>query len=223
MWDAGCPLYQSCSTPHSHSISPILSNVPHCINPHAPPSLVTCRTGCGALPSPTQTVPRTCSPQAVPMVTAAASCGTQIMWQSAGSLCLRTWPRGTSSALATEKVRNTKLYNSTVPWLYMQRICIGLWRIELRSVRLYTYKYLNILIYAAVQLCTMEGLSKVLLARCHNSIMFLLYMMEARAASLSPSPPQASSVVAVSVVQEWLACSTDVRPVTQPMPHSLSF
>ena len=63
-----------------------------------------CRTGCGALPSPTQMVPRSCSPQAVPVVTAAASRGTQTMGQSAGSLCLRIWPRGTSSALATDKV-----------------------------------------------------------------------------------------------------------------------
>ena len=70
-----------------------------------PLSLSPYRTGCGALPSPTQTVPRTCSPQAVPVVTAAASRGTQTMRQSVGSLCLRIWPRGTSSALATEKVR----------------------------------------------------------------------------------------------------------------------
>ena len=68
------------------------------------PSHVPCRTGCGALPSPTQTVPRSCLPQTVPVVTATASRGTQTMGQSAGSLCLRTWPRGTSSALATEKV-----------------------------------------------------------------------------------------------------------------------
>ena len=78
----------------------------HFLNPHVPsPYLSPCRTGCGALPSPTQTVPRSCSPQAVPVVTATASHGTQTMRQSAGSLCLRTWPRGTSSALATDKVR----------------------------------------------------------------------------------------------------------------------
>ena len=128
MWVAGClsSVLQNSSL-SLHLFHLFLPYVPHYLNPHVPSlSLVPCRTGCGALPSPTQTVPRTCSPQAVPMVTAAASCGTQIMRQSAGSLCLRTWPRGTSSALATEKVRNTKLYNSSVPWLYIQRICIGL-------------------------------------------------------------------------------------------------
>ena len=70
------------------------------------PSLIPCRIGCGALPSPTQMVPRSWSPQAVPVVTAAASRGTQVIRQSAGSLCLRTWPRETGSALATDKVRS---------------------------------------------------------------------------------------------------------------------
>ena len=78
------------------------------------PSFVSCRTGCGALPSPTQTVPRSCSPQAVPVVTAAASRGTQTMRQSAGSLCLRTWPRGTSSVLATDKVRCKNEYRKQI-------------------------------------------------------------------------------------------------------------
>ena len=61
------------------------------------------RTGCGALLS-TQMVPMSCSPQAVPMVTAAVSHGIQTIEESAGSLCLRTWDRGTSSALVTDKV-----------------------------------------------------------------------------------------------------------------------
>ncbi len=75
-------------------------------NLHAPSFfLVSCRTGYGALPSPTQRVRRSCSPQPVPVVTATASCGTQTARLSAGSLCLRTWPRGTDSALATDKVK----------------------------------------------------------------------------------------------------------------------
>ena len=69
------------------------------------PFLIPCRIGCGALPSPAWMVPRSWSPQAVPVVTATASRGTQVIRQSAGSLCLRTWPRGISSALATDKVR----------------------------------------------------------------------------------------------------------------------
>ena len=81
-------------------------------NFHAPsPSLVPYRTGYGALPSPTQRVTRSCSPQAVPVVTATASCGTQTVSLSAGSLCLRTWPRGTSSAPATDKV---KMWNNVL-------------------------------------------------------------------------------------------------------------
>ena len=74
-------------------------------NLHAPsPSLVSYRTGYGALPSPTQRVTRSCSPQPVPVVTAAARYGMQMARLSAGSLCLRTWPRGTDSAPATDKV-----------------------------------------------------------------------------------------------------------------------
>ena len=80
----------------------ILPPQPMCV---ISPSLVPCRIGCGALPSPTRMVPRSWSPQAVPVVTAAASHGTQAIRQSAGSMCLRTWPRETSSALATDKVR----------------------------------------------------------------------------------------------------------------------
>ena len=100
------PSCQSCSILHVCPTFPFLS--PLCSPPHQPscaPSLILCRTGCGALPSPTQMATSSCSPQAVLVVTATASCGTQTMRQSAGSLCLRTWPRGTSSALATDKVR----------------------------------------------------------------------------------------------------------------------
>ena len=97
MMIAGCPAYQTCRnlhcvciflfTTHSLNLSPSL----HHFNLHAPsPSLVSCRTGYGALPSPTQRVPRSCSPQAAPVVTATASCGTQTARPSAGSLCLRT-------------------------------------------------------------------------------------------------------------------------------------
>ena len=49
-------------------------------------------------------VPMCCLLQAVPMVTAAASHGIQTIGESAGSLYLRTWDRGTSSALVTDKV-----------------------------------------------------------------------------------------------------------------------
>jgi len=73
------------------------------------PILVPCRTGYGALPSPTQRVTRSCSPQAVPVVTATASCGTLTARPSVGSLCLRTWPRGTDSALVTDKVKILKI------------------------------------------------------------------------------------------------------------------
>ena len=87
------------------SVNPF-SSINIYFNLHAPSSsLVPCRTGYGALPSPTQRVQRSCIPQAVPVVTATASCGTQTIRLSAGSLCLRTWPRGTNSALATDKVK----------------------------------------------------------------------------------------------------------------------
>ena len=79
---------------HTH-LNPCALTLPH------PP----CRTGYGALPSPTQRVSRACSPQAVVVVTATASCGTQTTRPSAGSPCLRTWPRGTNSAPATDKVK----------------------------------------------------------------------------------------------------------------------
>ena len=62
------------------------------------------RTACGPPQLPTQIVTESFSPQAVPMVTAAASHGIQTIEESAGSLCLRTWDRGTSSALVTDKV-----------------------------------------------------------------------------------------------------------------------
>ena len=98
-------------------------------NLHAPSfSLVSCRTGYGALPSPTQRVTRSCSPQAAPVVTATASCGTQTARLSAGLLCLRTWPRGTSSAPATDKVKIVlQLLNSVTT-------CSALWLISSLSL-----------------------------------------------------------------------------------------
>ena len=76
------PLTSPCSTPPLSSL--------HCPAHFTYFSPNQCRTGCGALLSPTQMVTESFSPQAVPVVTAAASHGIQTIGESAGSLCLRT-------------------------------------------------------------------------------------------------------------------------------------
>ena len=78
-WIAGCPprpVHEMCHyvIPPNHCLTPPLSSM------HFPAHFTyfspnQCRTGCGALLSPTQMVTESFSAQAVPMVTAAASLG----------------------------------------------------------------------------------------------------------------------------------------------------